>query len=279
MQLETMERRVGDKEDLQNIRVLQRNLVYAVGIPAEFAREEILCSRSLFGGFGEIVKVVLSRRLSNSGGNSNSNSSNSSGSSSSSSGNRVSSNSSSNRVGGSKEEMFSAYITYLKEECAAEAIREMDSFRLGDRIVRCTFGTTKYCSFFLRGIKCSNDGCLYLHEKGRVEDSFARDQMSVLKTKIEKIIEVKGKGKDSMGGVGSSSMGESSSGVVGGSGLSSGSGSGGLEEIEELSELFLFKPDRVVRQRHYESCHFNPFYRRGREEAYEQKVKSICAEK
>ncbi|KAI5188722.1 CCR4-NOT transcription complex subunit 4 [Nematocida sp. AWRm77] len=215
--MESMEK----AEDLQNIRVLQRNLVYGVGIPGEFAREEVLRSKSLFGGFGEIVKIVLSKKK-----------------------------------GGEKDVLgaggvYSAYITYAREECAADSIREMDGVRLGEKVIRCTFGTTKYCSFFLRGIKCGNEGCLYLHEKGKEEDSFSRDQMSVLKTKIEKLIEIKKDGPPE----------ECPS-----------------EDMEGLKALFLFKPEKEKREKHYESCHFNPFYRRISEETHE-KIKSICADK
>lgn len=208
-------------EDLQNIRVLQRNLVYGVGIPGEFAREEVLRSKSLFGGFGEIVKIVLSKRKG------------------------------SEKEASGHSGMYSAYITYAREECAADSIREMDGVRLGDKIIRCTFGTTKYCSFFLRGIKCGNDGCLYLHEKGKEEDSFSRDQMSVLKTKIEKLIEVK---------------------------KETASEEHSVEDIEGLRALFLFKPEKEGREKHYESCHFNPFYRRMSEDPHE-KIKSIYADK
>ncbi|KAI5166049.1 CCR4-NOT transcription complex subunit 4 [Nematocida sp. AWRm78] len=231
MHSETIERKHTEGEDLLNVRVLQRNLVYAVGIPIEFAREDLLRSKSLFGGFGEIVKIVLSRRKET-------------------------------KPEKQTEGVYSAYITYLKEEYAVEAIREMDGFMLGEKTVRCTFGTTKYCSFFLRKIKCSNEGCLYLHEKGRDEDSFARDQMFVLKTKIEKIIEEKRPTEKA-----TSSDGPKSSDA---------------ENIEELSALFSFKPESVAAQKHYDSCQFNPFYRRATEDAHDSgssSVRSICAEK
>ncbi|KAI5128540.1 CCR4-NOT transcription complex subunit 4 [Nematocida parisii] len=231
MHSETIERKHTEGEDLLNVRVLQRNLVYAVGIPIEFAREDLLRSKSLFGGFGEIVKIVLSRRKET-------------------------------KPEKQTEGVYSAYITYLKEEYAVEAIREMDGFMLGEKTVRCTFGTTKYCSFFLRKIKCSNEGCLYLHEKGRDEDSFARDQMFVLKTKIEKIIEEKRPTEKA-----TSSDGPKSSDA---------------ENIEELSALFSFKPESVAAQKHYDSWQFNPFYRRATEDVHDSgssSVRSICAEK
>lgn len=225
MHTEQIERKNTENEDLLNVRVLQRNLVYAVGIPSEFAREDLLRSKSLFGGFGEILKIVLSRRKET-------------------------------KPEKQSDGIFSAYITYLKEEYAVEAIREMDGFRLGDKAVRCTFGTTKYCSFFLRKIKCSNEGCLYLHEKGRDEDSFARDQMFVLKTKIEKIIEER------------KSVQKEEESFVPLAGQDFGEGA----NIEELSALFLFKPELnpPQSQKYYDSCQFNPFYRKPGEKGAEK---------
>lgn len=237
MKTDTPERKYQETDDLLNVRVLQRNLVYAVGIPIEFAREDLLRSKSLFGGFGEIIKIVLSRR----------------------------------KEAKPTDGVFSAYITYLKEEYAVEAIREMDGFRLGDKAVRCTFGTTKYCSFFLRRIKCSNDGCLYLHEKGKEEDSFARDQMFVLKTKIEKIIEER-KIEDKTEPY-PSPISICASTVVSAKTPSE------SDESEELSALFLFKPEQETSQKHYESCQFNPFYRRTVDETNDSTVRSICVDK
>lgn len=238
MKTDTPERKYQESDDLLNVRVLQRNLVYAVGIPMEFAREDLLRSKSLFGGFGEIIKIVLSKRK------------------------EVKPEKPSDGV-------FSAYITYLKEEYAVEAIREMDGFRLGDKAVRCTFGTTKYCSFFLRKIKCSNEGCLYLHEKGKEEDSFARDQMFVLKTKIEKIIEErKTEEKPDLYAPPAFTEDNISAKTPCDS-----------EGSEELSALFLFKPEQEVSQKHYDSCQFNPFYRKTADETHEPNARSVCVDK
>ena len=51
---------------------------------------------------------------------------------------------------------YSAYVTYRREADALEAIRAVDGETLDGRIVRCTFGTTKYCSMFLRALPCNN---------------------------------------------------------------------------------------------------------------------------
>ena len=42
---------------------------------------------------------------------------------------------------------------------------------------RASFGTTKYCNFFLRGIHCTNTECMYLHALADEEDCFTKKEM------------------------------------------------------------------------------------------------------
>ena len=42
---------------VQNVRVVQRNLVYVVGLPMECCFEDVLSSQDYIGQFGKIVKV------------------------------------------------------------------------------------------------------------------------------------------------------------------------------------------------------------------------------
>ena len=46
-------------------------------------------------------------------------------------------------------------------------------------IHRASFGTTKYCNAFIKGIPCTNPDCLYLHEEAPKEDCFLRDEMTI----------------------------------------------------------------------------------------------------
>lgn len=39
-----------------------------------------------------------------------------------------------------------------------------------ERTIRVSFGTTKYCSFFLRGENCTNPKCLYVHKIDKSEN-------------------------------------------------------------------------------------------------------------
>ena len=43
---------------------------------------------------------------------------------------------------------------------------------------RAQYGTTKYCSAYLRNEVCNNRGCMFLHETGEDNDSFSRQDLS-----------------------------------------------------------------------------------------------------
>jgi hypothetical protein len=50
-----------DRTQLANMRVIRRNLVYAVGLPASIASEDTLRKSEYFGQYGKISKIVLNR--------------------------------------------------------------------------------------------------------------------------------------------------------------------------------------------------------------------------
>lgn len=51
-----------DRSVLQNVRVMQRNLVYVIGLPPSIAKDDILRRKEHFGRFGRIVKVAVNRK-------------------------------------------------------------------------------------------------------------------------------------------------------------------------------------------------------------------------
>lgn len=68
---------------------------------------------------------------------------------------------------------YSAYVTYSTPREASICIlvfyknlpiKAIDKFELHGRQIRASFGTTKYCSYFLKGQECQNKDCLYLHQ-------------------------------------------------------------------------------------------------------------------
>jgi CCR4-NOT transcription complex subunit 4 len=50
-----------DRTQLANMRVIRRNLVYAVGLPPTVASEDVLRKADYFGQYGKISKIVLNR--------------------------------------------------------------------------------------------------------------------------------------------------------------------------------------------------------------------------
>ena len=126
-----------DRQALMNVRVMQRNLVYVIGLAPSLAKEEVLKEKNYFGKYGRIVKIAVNKKQVH---------------------------------GDAATRSYSAYITFKSQVDALEAIRALDGTMLGDRQVRCTFGTTKYCSMFLRHAVCTNPTCLYLHEIAKDSD-------------------------------------------------------------------------------------------------------------
>lgn len=65
-------------------------------------------------------------------------------------------------VGGSSSS-YSSYVTYSSVQEASIAILCLDGFIYDGIQVRATFGSTKYCSYFLRNLSCPNKDCLFYH--------------------------------------------------------------------------------------------------------------------
>ena len=51
---------------------------------------------------------------------------------------------------------YGAYVTYSSPKEAALAILGIEQHVMDNRLLRSSFGTTKYCSFFLKEQKCLN---------------------------------------------------------------------------------------------------------------------------
>ncbi|KAH1219045.1 hypothetical protein AAZX31_13G311300 [Glycine max] len=134
------------RKQLSSVRVIQRNLVYIVGLPLNLADEDFLQQREYFGQYGKVLKVSMSRTTAG-------------------------------VVQQFPNNTCSVYITYSKEEEAIRCIQNVHGFVLEGRPLRACFGTTKYCHAWLRNMPCSNPDCLYLHEIGSQEDSFTKDEI------------------------------------------------------------------------------------------------------
>jgi len=45
---------------------------------------------------------------------------------------------------------------------------------------RASYGTTKYCTNYLKGQQCQNPNCMYLHEPGEEADSYSKENDETL---------------------------------------------------------------------------------------------------
>ncbi|KAF8797910.1 hypothetical protein BYT27DRAFT_7124516 [Phlegmacium glaucopus] len=141
------------RRPLANVRVVQRNIVYVVGLGPRFAKEELiptLRSTEYFGQYGKITKILLVKRNSPGGGG----------------------------------PVVGLYITYQRREDAARAITAVDGTHSpggGRDVMRASYGTTKYCMAFLRGVTCSDHSCMNLHEWGDEKDCFTKEDLTTLK--------------------------------------------------------------------------------------------------
>jgi hypothetical protein len=145
---EKKEQESTNRKQLANVRVVQKNLVYVLGLPLKLATEEILKSQDYFGQYGKISKVVVNKRTPTSHANSSSPAASHTG----------------------------VYITYQRKEDAQRAIDQVDGTNLEGKVIRATFGTTKYCSYFLKGQACQNIGCQFLHENGEDAEAYLKEE-------------------------------------------------------------------------------------------------------
>lgn len=133
---------------LTNVRVVQPNLVYAVGISMEICHEDTLKEAEFFGQFGKTVKVSVNRS------------------------NQYASAMARHGPTGS------AYVTFKRAEDALRCIKMIDGNLWRGKPVKACFGTTKYCNAFLKGVPCNNPECLYLHELADDADCLTKEEVA-----------------------------------------------------------------------------------------------------
>ncbi|BDD56720.1 hypothetical protein MAP00_002149 [Monascus purpureus] len=149
---EKREIEASSRKNLAGVRVVQKNLVYVIGLNPTIRDEnqllQTLRGKDYFGQYGEIEKIVVSKA----------------------------------KPGGNPNQGIGVYVTYSRRSDAATCIAAVDGSVNGDRVLRAQFGTTKYCSSFLRNEQCTNRNCTFLHETGEDSDSYSRQDLSSMNT-------------------------------------------------------------------------------------------------
>lgn len=139
---------VAPKKHLSGMRVIQKNLVYVIGLNPNIPTEELhntLRGDQFFGQYGKIQKIVINKRT-NANGNPG----------------------------------LGVYVTFARKEDAARCIAAVDGSINDGKYLRAAYGTTKYCSSYLRGQPCPNPNCMFLHEPGEEADSYTRQDLSTI---------------------------------------------------------------------------------------------------
>eukprot|EP00168_Porphyra_purpurea_P014343 TRINITY_DN409_c1_g1_i1.p1 TRINITY_DN409_c1_g1~~TRINITY_DN409_c1_g1_i1.p1 ORF type:complete len:1121 (+),score=137.36 TRINITY_DN409_c1_g1_i1:519-3881(+) len=139
------------KTTLKHVRVVQRNLVYVIGLSLSLAREEALKRTQMFGRFGRINRVLVNR------------------------GHPYNADA----PGGPS---IAAYILFARDTDASTAARVMNGEVFDGRELRCAIATTKYCDAFIPHGSgkhlCGHEDCPYLHELAPYpEDVLTREEV------------------------------------------------------------------------------------------------------
>jgi CCR4-NOT transcription complex subunit 4 len=138
------------RKHLAGLRVRQKNLVYVTGLKPRISGDKLvesLRSKDFFGQYGDIIKVVVSKSKDGLGSN----------------------------------QPIGIYVTYARKDDASLCIATIDGHKQPDGSrVRAQYGTTKYCSAYLRNDTCTNRNCMFLHEPGEDSESFTRQDLSSL---------------------------------------------------------------------------------------------------
>ncbi|KAG8829839.1 transcriptional repressor general negative regulator of transcription subunit 4 [Serendipita sp. 399] len=145
------------RKALLDVRIIQRNVIYVVGLGPRFAKEDtisVLRSSDYFGRYGKISRIQLHKRT----------------------------------PPGADAPIIGVYITYLRREDAERATHAIDgspSPSGGGEVMRASYGSAKYCIGFLRNVPCTNINCLDVHEWGEPDDCFTREELATLKHTIK----------------------------------------------------------------------------------------------
>lgn len=143
------------KNNLKHARILQRNLVYVIGLSLTLAREEVIRRVDMFGKFGRMMRILVNR----------------------------SHPFNADAPGGPS---ISAYVQYVRDSDAMSAVRTMNNAVFDGREIRCAIATTKYCDSLLRNAQasdpnatyhCGNTQCMYYHSTSHTETVLTKEEV------------------------------------------------------------------------------------------------------
>ncbi|MCQ2819504.1 MAG: hypothetical protein MJ252_19755 [archaeon] len=135
-----------DKLDkLKNSRVISKEIVYVVGLSENLAFNENLWKDEFFGQYGKVVRIVINHKAYD--------------------------------VDNLNGPCYSAFVTYSQASEASIAILALNNSYVDHHRIKASFGTSKYCSYFLNGQKCCRNNCLFIHKIVRDKDMIIKEAL------------------------------------------------------------------------------------------------------
>jgi hypothetical protein len=126
-------------EYIKTLRVIQDNVIYAIGIRQDLCEEENLLSKSYFGQYGPIESIRINK-------------------------NNVFT------VKKDKKKYCRAYITYKHSLSSSLAILSINLKKCaGLSKLDASFSATKLCKFFVKGKPCLVENCHFMHSLNNIE--------------------------------------------------------------------------------------------------------------
>ncbi|KAF8714327.1 hypothetical protein HU200_027791 [Digitaria exilis] len=143
-----------EPKDPNNVRVIQRKLVYIVGMPNEFASENLLRQKNFLGQYGKIENIII------------------------------------DNIGANPQipDSGRVYVTFAREEEAVRCIQAVNGFILDGKPLKATFGVTRYCHIWLSNRVCYKTNCSYVHQKASAEDICTKDDVSVVCARLQHLM-------------------------------------------------------------------------------------------
>ncbi|XP_052142830.1 uncharacterized protein LOC127762374 [Oryza glaberrima] len=146
--------------DPYSVRVIQRRLVYIVGMPSEFASDKVLRQHNFLGQYGKIESIII------------------------------------DNIGANQQipDSGRVYVTFSREEEAFRCIEAVNGFILDGRPLKATFGVTRYCHVWLSNKVCRKPICSYVHQKAPPEDICTKDDVAVYCARLQHLLGMDTKG-------------------------------------------------------------------------------------
>lgn len=121
-----------DKDNWKQIRILQRNIVYVIGIPEKIANNVMIGSQDYFGQYGDIIRIVINTKP--------------------------------HFTEKKRDKFYSCYITYTSPESACLAIIATFMNPLSHlSSLQTSYATVKFCMFFAKSKVCRVKNCRFCH--------------------------------------------------------------------------------------------------------------------